>query len=114
MKMKKTKEKPEVFNDESTQASREERAYRQLQNMKRREVQAACISRGLDFELAVSYSNLQLSSFFTKNLDNPQNPQLLNEFDEWLDKKLEERGYKKGESVRSPIFKLGVSGNPDN
>lgn len=92
---------------------RQDRAATALTRMRRNDLVKECVLRGLSPELAVNYDNLKLSSWFMEHLDDGQDLNRLQEYDEYVDKELDKRGAKKGESLRHPIFKLGL-GNMDD
>lgn len=60
-----------------------ERALRELANMKHRDVQKACVIRGLDFLSVVKYDHHKLIGWFQDNYDNGQDLNKLVEFDAW-------------------------------
>lgn len=100
----------EIQREKAEKISREERAFRQLQYMKRRDLLAACISRGMPFEM--SYVDTpRLSGWFTDHLDNSQDLNLLTEYDIWREQQLLQRGIKKGDALLHPDLCLGVSGD---
>jgi len=129
IKKKKKKKKPPVIEEEpevqetdaqriareqreaAEKRSREDRAFRQLTDMKRRDVQRECILRGCPFEQVTGGSNPWLAGWFTEHLDDAQDNNLLTEFDTWVDGELSKQGYKQGDAMRSPAFKFGIGGN---
>lgn len=91
--------------------SKNERAYRELQNMRHRDVQKACVLRGMPFEDVINFSHHKLVSWFMDNYDNSQSPNLINEYDTWMDVQLSLKGYMEGDSLRHPALKFGNPGN---
>lgn len=98
---------------ERTDWSNHERSARELKTMKRRDIQTACVIRGLEFENVSGFDQLQIIAWFQNNYERPQDLSRITEYDAWVDKQLETRGYEKGKAIRNPIFNLGVTGNLD-
>lgn len=88
-------------------SSLEDRINRELAMMKHKDLQAACISRGLEFDNVLKFSHHDLANWFYKNYERSENPQLLNEYDAWVEEQLQKRGYKKGDAIMSPHLRLG-------
>ena len=107
MRKKKTaaKTKPHYFENE--------RALRELSSMKHRDLQRACIVRGLQFNQIVDLSHPNLVSWFINNYDNTQSEDLLVEYDAWVEEELIKRGYKKGESLLAPALRFSYVGEID-
>lgn len=111
-KKKKKSKEPEVEKiPERTDWSNHERSARELKTMKRRDIQTACVIRGLSFENVSGFDQLQIIAWFQNNYERPQDHSLIVEYDAWVDKVLENRGYEKGKAIRHPIFNLGITGN---
>jgi hypothetical protein len=88
-------------------------AERELQHLKHKDLQRACVGRGMDFQAVVNGSIPDLQGWFCKNYDNGQNLQLLDDFDLWKDGELMKRGHVKGDPVFHPILRLGFVGKLD-
>lgn len=71
-----------------------EAAEKALTQFKRKDLQRACIIRGMDFAALASSSDLDMQGWFLKNYENPVDEDLLAQYDKWFDKFLiKERGY---------------------
>lgn len=92
---------------------KQERILDTLGMMKHRELISACIARGLSFEKVSELDHNGLGSFFIKNFDTTEDPSLLSQYDTWLENHLEDRGYKKGDAILSPLLRLGYVGKGD-
>lgn len=92
---------------------RQERVLDMLGMMKHKDLVIACVSRGLPPEEVVKLDHNGLGSFFLNNYDNSENPELLVEYDIWVEKELKLRGYKDGDALLSPCLKLGYVGKGD-
>ena len=92
---------------------KQERILDMLGMMKHKDLVIACVSRGLEFEQVVKLDHNGLGSFFVKNFENTENPELLTQYDIWLDQQLEQRGYKQGDALMSPCLRLGYVGRGD-
>lgn len=113
VKKKKIKEPPVEVVPERTDWANHERSIRELKTMKRRDIQTACVMRGLPFSDVSGFDQLQIIAWFQNNYERPQDASRIPEYDTWVDKELELRGYGKGKSIRNPIFNLGIRGNLD-
>jgi hypothetical protein len=80
---------------------------RALANMKYKDLKLACVARGMPFEEVIAADHPKLASWFYKNFDNGEDPTLLSEFDVYVEDQLQKRGYKKGDAVLAPCFRLG-------
>lgn len=98
----------EPKEEEIVSYANHDRSGRELSKMRRKDLQLACVVRGLDFEKIPAFDQLQLISWFQDNYEKPQNHDLIALYDVWVDQELEKRGYPKGVSVRHPIFNLGI------
>lgn len=76
------------------------RAYNALRKMVYRDLKAACIIRGMDFTDIVEGDHGSLSSWFINNIDNDMDRDLLGDFDIWMDKQLEARGFEEDDPLR--------------
>lgn len=92
--------------------ARNERAFKELVNFKHRDLQRACIVRGLEFENIVKFGHPKLAEWFTDNYDNTQNENLLILYDAWVEEQLKARGYKEGDTLLSPALKFSFVGDP--
>ena len=75
-------------------------AHKELLQMKYQDLQAAVISRGMDFNDVVEGDHGKLSSWFVKNYNKKMNRGLLEDFDLWVDGKLGDRGYQENDPIR--------------
>lgn len=89
-------------------------AERELQHLKHKDLQRACVGRGMPFELAVSLGTPEMQGWFVKNYDNGQNLMFLDEFDDWKEEQLKGRGYEKGDPMFHPSLRLGFIGSKDD
>src|SRR5690606_38172536 len=86
-------------------------ADKALSKMNYKDLKIAVIVRGMEFNEVVEGYYGPLATFFKNHYDTPVNPNNLLEFDVWMDKKLEERGYDKDDPLRQ--FKLSSTLDPD-
>lgn len=98
------------LREEEEKKSREDRAFRQLQHMKHRDLQKACILRGISGPELVSKSTPQLAGWFTDHLDDGQDILRLDEHDRWRDEELRKRGVLDGDALMHPALKFGDAG----
>lgn len=89
------------------------RADYELTRMTYTDLKRACLARGMDFEKASDGSIPRLARWFTDNYELPQWLNHLDEYDEWLEKVLLERGYKKGDAVFHNDLKMSLLKNTD-
>jgi len=87
------------------------RALRELSNMKHRDLQRACIVRGMPSQDMVESDHHKLVSWFIENYDNTQSEELLINHDGWVEEQLIARGYKKGDVLLSPALRFSYVGN---
>ena len=87
------------------------RALRELSNMKHRDLQRACIVRGMPSQDMVESDHHKLVSWFIENYDNTQSQELLINHDGWVEEQLIARGYKKGDVLLSPALRFSYVGN---
>lgn len=83
------------------------RVSREIQNMRHKDLQRACVMRGMPFEKVVESTTPELIGWFTSHYETNGDPTLLTEFDAWVDKKLKDKGYVKGDAIFHPQLKLG-------
>lgn len=88
-----------------------ERALRELAVMKHRDLQRACIVRGMPSQLLVDSDHHKLVSFFMENYDRSQDDNLLLEHDLWVDGELIKKGYKQGDALLSPALRYSFNGD---
>ena len=102
------------YDEEVARKSREERAYRYLQNFKRRDLVRECILRGMPFN-EVSNGTPYLASYFTNNLDMGQDATRLTEYDAWVESELRALGHLDDQkSLLHPSLKFGVVGKSED
>lgn len=75
-------------------------AHKALYDMKYIDLQAAVVSRGMDFSDVQEGDHGKLASWFIKNYHNKQDKGKLEDFDIWRDLQLKERGHKKNGDLR--------------
>lgn len=78
-------------------------------NMTYRDVKRRAISLGMPFPDAVMADFGKLASYVQKS-ENKPDTSLIDAYDDWIDQQLEERGYKKGDPMRSYQLRLGYIG----
>lgn len=79
-----------------------------------RELQRACVARGMEFEKVVSGDVLRLHSWLYTHSDNSQDLTLLDVFDEWKVQQLKETGnYDPDSPIFHPDLRLGFIGKRD-
>lgn len=86
-------------------------AMRELYNMRHRDVQIACIVRGMPPPDVVNLSHPKLVTFFCNNYERSQDEKLLLEFDIWREGQLKELGYKENDVLMSPALRFSYVGN---
>ena len=69
-----------------------ESAIKYVETLNLKDLKRACIMRGLPFEEVGEQSILNLQSWFLKNFDLPLDYKLLEEYDIWCERLLNERG----------------------
>lgn len=104
MKLKKKKKRVQELDIDSSK-SRNEIAWQYLCNMKHKDLQKACISRGMDFKEVIEKSHPQLVLWFYENFDRTQDINLLTEFDEWMDNQVQKLS-PEGFSFRNPLLRF--------
>lgn len=88
-------------------------AERELQHLRHKDLQRACVGRGMPFEDVVSSDIPTLQGWFCKHYDNSQNLVFLDEFDDWMAEQLRAAGYSKGDPVFHSDLRLGFIGVSD-
>lgn len=88
-----------------------ERAMRELSKMRHRDLQRACIVRGLPSQELVDFDHWRLVQWFTKNFENNQDEKLLLDHDLWVEEQLKEHGYTNGDALLSPALRFSYIGN---
>lgn len=86
-----------------------ELALRALSDMNYRDMQRACILKGMPFEDVSSKGAPALAQWYIANFENGNNPALLNEYDDWIEGELKLLGYKDGEAMLHPSFRFGYT-----
>lgn len=104
---KKSKQNIQVFAEN-------ERALRELTGFKHRDLQRACIVRGLEPTLIADYDHHKLVSWFINNYENAQDEKLLLDYDLWVEEHLQERGYKKGDIMLAPSLRYSYVKDIEN
>jgi hypothetical protein len=89
----------------------EDRAHRELAHMKHKDLQKACILRGMASQDMVNANHHSLVSFFIKNHEVGEDLNLLALHDAWVEEQMVTRGYKKGSEFLHPALKFGISGD---
>lgn len=78
-------------------------------NLKYRDLKRRAVILGMPFPDACSAGVFDLINYIN-NSENKPNKHLLNEYDEWMDKNLENLGYDKKDPIRSAGLRLGFLG----
>lgn len=86
-----------------------ERIDRELAHMKHSDLQRECVLRGLEPKFIVEWDHHKLSNWFYHNYEKGQDVTKLAEYDIWMEQQLSDKGYKKGDAVMAPCFRLGFS-----
>ena len=77
-----------------------------LQHMTFKDLQRQAITLGMPFPEVPQSDFFRLESFI-RNSTNTPDPSLIDKYDDWMDKVLEERGYSKDDPMRNYQFRLG-------
>lgn len=101
---KKSPAKKEIYQEN-------ERALRELSGFKHRDLQLACILRGLEPHKIVEFDHHKLVSWFIEHYNNSQDNTNIAIHDAWVEEQLQSRGYKKGDILLSPALRFGYVGN---
>ena len=95
--------------------SKHSRSDRSMRDMKLRDLQKACIVRGMPFEEMVAASVPELHSWFDQHYADGQNLLFLNEFDDWREEHLKRTLKPEDLSwALHPQLRLGFIGEKDN
>lgn len=84
-----------------------------LTQMTYKDLQRACIVRGMGFDDCLNTDVIGLSNYFNRHHLEKGDLSLLDKFDEYVDKILEERGYDDKHPLRSHYLRLGYVGEAD-
>jgi hypothetical protein len=106
----KTKAKKHKQN-EVYSVSSEDRAMRAISNMKHRDLQYACIARGMESQQVVNSDHHVLVSWLVRNWELTEDPKKLTEHDAWVEGQLVPRGHIPGKVILHPALKFGLSGD---
>lgn len=93
---------------------RDEFIQRQVSRMTHRDLQSACILKGMPFKDIVEKDHHGLVSWYFLNFELNENPQNLIEYDQWLEGQLEKKGYKKGDAMLSPSLRFSYTKGIDD
>jgi hypothetical protein len=104
-KKKKLRTRPII---EIAEGTSEDRIFKMLSTMRHRDMQRACILRGMEFEKVIKFDHDQLIGWLYKNWDNSENPHLLIEYDIWLDNQLASRGHDAKSPLRNSAFNFSI------
>ena len=77
-----------------------------------KELKREAVIRGMPFPDVVEADVYRLMSYIDNSIQKPQ-VELIDQFDDWVDEQLEQAGYPKGCSIRSPRLRLGFLGEED-
>ena len=77
-----------------------------LQNMTFKDLQRQAIMLGMPFPEVPQSDYFRLESFILNSTNEPDRS-LIDKYDDWMDKVLEERGYSKDDPMRNYQFRLG-------
>lgn len=100
--------------------TREDRIFNELQNMTHRDLQKACIIRGMEFMEIIDKGHHTLVGFFFKHYEEELSPAgaaaRLVEYDMWIDKQLSHLA--ENDPLRHPSLRFGyiapiLEGNPN-
>lgn len=108
---KKTKQTESTESDYQKRLNHEKKVEKinsKLLQMRYADLQRACITRGMDFDLMASSDIGKLQSWVINNWDNIENTQLLHDFDQWRADYLKGMG-----KTDEPFVRLGYVGETD-
>ena len=121
MKKTKTKKKkvhkdlrpktPNLPEKEESSFRNEYAADKILPRLKYKELKEACILRGMQPSEVVRADHHKLASFFVENYEKGVDPNLLVEFDSYVEDELIKKGYKKDDIMLSPSLRMSYVGN---
>lgn len=89
------------------EAAREDVIDKTLNRMKHKDLQKACVEKGLEFQLVIEYDHHKLANWFYKHFDDPGDANKIIEYDVFIESQLTALGYKKGDPMLAPCFRLG-------
>lgn len=90
-----------------------ERAEYEVTRMKHKDLQRACVGRGMDFQQVVESGIPELHKWFVLNYDRAQSLILINEFDDWKELQLRNAGHDKDSPYFHPALRLGFIAGRD-
>lgn len=93
--------------------TREDVINKTLAKMTRKDLQIACVKKGLEFEKVVGFDNHSLSNWFYLHFDNGEDETLIPVYDSFVEGELIKRGYTKNDPIMSPCFRLGYDPKRD-
>lgn len=109
-KTKKQKAKPfdpsDFQADERNTEAYRDAVWRQLCKMKHKDLQKACILRGLAPEDVVGFDHHKLVVWFYDNYNNGQDENLLKEFDIWKENEFIKNNIPETDPIRNPVLRL--------
>lgn len=88
-------------------------AMRALSTMKYKDLQLACILRGMPSKDMIESDHSDLVVFFTENFERGEDQTLLPFHWDWMKQELLKNGHKEGDLLLSPFLKLGYTGDID-
>lgn len=86
-------------------------AMREVQKMRHRDLQRACICRGMPFQEVENASTPDLITWFTNHYNNGKDDNLIDEYDGYIESILVARGHTRGKGILHPTLRLGYSGD---
>lgn len=89
-------------------------AYSKADKMSIRDFKRECVVRGMPFDEVIEADVPTMYSFWIENLHKPKNPQLLDEFDDYVEKKLRMTMGDDAEELIHPSLRLGFIGERDD
>lgn len=89
--------------------SHEDRVLKSLAHMRHRDLQKACVERGMDFDEVINSDHHKLVAWYYKNFENTCDPNLLLAYDIHVDTLLAAAGH----DPRHPELRFGYVGNLD-
>jgi len=95
------------FRYEPDERSVHDIVSREVQGMRHRDLQRACVMRGMPFKEVVEATDPDLINWFTKHYHEGQDMTRLPEFDAWVDSELKRVGVKDGDPLFHSSLKLG-------
>lgn len=89
-------------------------AYSKADKMSIKDFKRECVVRGMPFSEVIDADVPKLYSFWIENLHKPKNPQLLDDFDDWVEKQLRMTLGEDAEELIHPSLRLGFIGERDD